>query len=381
MRRESRDSPPANRPEIELSPVRILSTLSHTGNQRVLADWLRKQERYEVISGDNAGLADTDFDVGILDERSLREYETVIRERKNDASAFLPVLLVSTGTDDAPLDTLGRPEMGSKVWQFVDEVLPTPIDTAELRRRLETLTRIRAQSVALERKTEQLLLLNRITRHDIRNEMNVVSGWTEHLAENTDEEGDQIRQRIRDSSQHVVDLTKAVREFVETLQTAGDPDLQAVDLESVVTNELTKRRTTFEDADFVITREIPRVYVRANDLLASVFRNVLNNAVQHNDSDTPRVEVTVLEYGETVTVTVADNGPGIPQRQRDAVLGRTEQGLDHPGAGLGLYLVDTLLTQYGGAVRIGDAELGGASIEVELPKESVTEVNTADDGS
>jgi signal transduction histidine kinase len=347
----------------------------------VLADWLRKQERYEVISGDNAGLADTDFDVGILDERSLREYETVIRERKNDASAFLPVLLVSTGTDDAPLDTLGRPEMGSKVWQFVDEVLPTPIDTAELRRRLETLTRIRAQSVALERKTEQLLLLNRITRHDIRNEMNVVSGWTEHLAENTDEEGDQIRQRIRDSSQHVVDLTKAVREFVETLQTAGDPDLQAVDLESVVTNELTKRRTTFEDADFVITREIPRVYVRANDLLASVFRNVLNNAVQHNDSDTPRVEVTVLEYGETVTVTVADNGPGIPQRQRDAVLGRTEQGLDHPGAGLGLYLVDTLLTQYGGAVRIGDAELGGASIEVELPKESLTEVNTADDDS
>lgn len=377
MRPESCERRPADGPGGESSPVRVLSALSHTGNQRVLADWIQTQERYEVISGGKAGLADAAFDVGILDERSLREYDTLIRERKADADAFLPVLLVNSDTDDGLLDTLEQPETTPRAWQFVDEILSTPIDTAELQRRLDTLARIRAQSMALKRQTEQLLLLNRITRHDIRNEMTVVSGWTEHLADHTDDDHDQIRQRIRDSSQHVVDLTKAVREFVDTLQTAGDPDLQAIDLENVVSTELTKRRSTFGEAQFDVSGAIPQVHVRANDLLASVFRNLLNNAVQHNDSDTPRVEVSVVEHAETVAVTVADNGPGIPPAQRDAVLGRTEQGLDHPGAGIGLYLVDTLVTQYGGAVRISDADLGGASIEVELPKAPSAEVNTA----
>jgi len=198
--------------------------------------------------------------------------------------------------------------------------------------------------------------------------MNVISGWTDQLADHTDDAGEEIRQRILDSSQHVVDLTKAVREFVDTLQSAGDPDLQAVNLSRVVSEELTKRRSTFNDADFSVQGDIPDVHVRADDLLASVFRNLLNNAVQHNRSDTPRVDITVDEHDETVVTTVADNGPGIPQAHRDAVLGRTEQGLDHPAAGLGLYLVDTLVTQYGGTVQITDAELGGARIGIELQK-------------
>jgi signal transduction histidine kinase len=198
--------------------------------------------------------------------------------------------------------------------------------------------------------------------------MQIISGWTEQLAGHTDAAGDQIRQRILDSSQHVVDLTKAVREFVETLQTAGRPDLEPIDLESVVTDELTKRRASFNDAEFTVTGEIPQVDVRANGLLASVFRNLLNNAVQHNDSDTVHIELDVSERDETVIITIDDNGPGIPPGQREAVLGRTEQGLDHPAAGLGLYLVDTLVSQYGGTVQIDSADIGGASIEIELPK-------------
>ncbi len=372
---------PAGGPEPDLLPVRIVSMLSHAGNQRVLADWIQNRERYEMVSTADAGLSGTDFDIGIFDDRSLREHGPEVRERKTEASAFLPVLLVRSAAAGDPPDTADHSGTERPVRRPVDDVLTTPIDTAELRGRLDTLARIRAQSVALKRKTEQLLLLNRITRHDIRNEMNVVSGWTEQLAAHTDDAGDQIRQRIVDSSQHVVDLTKAVREFVDTLQTAGDPDLRAVDLETVVTDELAKRRRTFDDAEFVVDGEVPQVHVRANDLLASVFRNLLNNAVQHNDSERPRVTVAVEARADTVDVTVADNGSGIPPDQGDAVLGRTERGLDHPAAGLGLYLVDTLVAQYGGAVRIGAADSGGASIDVEFRRENPTDLNAADNDS
>jgi|GEM_PF-2323441 len=371
----------ADRPGTAKSPARVVPILSHVGNQRVLVNWLQQQDQYEIVSDDTAALSEADIDMVILDAHSLRTYDTEIRKRKADADAILPVLLVGSDIDVGTLDSREQTETEPTVSQLVDEVLTTPIDTVELHNRLDTLGRIRRQSIALESKTDQLLLLNRISRHDIRNEMNVVIGWTEQLANHTDDAGDQIRQRVLDSSQHVVDLTKAVREFVDTLQTAGGPNLEAVAPEDAITDELTKRRTTFEDAEFAVDGDIPRVDVRANDLLASVFRNVLNNAVQHNDSDTPRVEISVVEGAETVAITIADNGPGVPPARRDAVLGRTNRGLDHPAAGLGLYLVDTLVTQYGGTLQISDADLGGASIEIELPKEPSAGVNTDDDAS
>ena len=357
----------------EPSPASVLPVLSHAGNQRVLVDWIHQQSQYEVVPDDSEALSEAHIDIAILDEQSLREHDTEIRERKADADAILPVLLVSS---EATVATRNQPETEPPLSPLVDEILTTPIDTDDLRRRLDTLARIRAQSIALARKTDQLLLLNRITRHDIRNDMNVVIGWTEQLADHTDDAGDEIRRRILDSGQHVVDLTKAVREYVDTLQTAGEPDLQPVSLEDVLCGELAKRRATFEAAEFVVVGEVPQVDVFANDLLASAFRNVLNNAVQHNDGDAPRVEITVVAHTETVTITVADDGPGIPPDQRAAVLGRTEQGLDHPAAGLGLYLVDTLVTQYAGVVQISAAELGGTSIEITLQREVSTEVNS-----
>jgi signal transduction histidine kinase len=362
----------------ESSPTRIVPVLSSTGNQRVLVDWLQQQSQYEALSDGHPGLPDSDFDMVIIDDRSLREFDAEIRERKANTEAFLPVLLVRP---DAAVDTLGfreqaqtasETETDGTVWQVVDEILTAPIAIAELRRRLTTLTRIRAQSLALERKTDQLLLLNRVTHHDIQNEMNLLMGLTASLEAHTDDAGAEICQRVLDSSQNVVDLMRVVREFGEILETDGKPDPQAINLADVLTDQLTKHRSTFDGAEFVVTGEIPRVQVCANDLLASVFRNLLKNAVQHNDADTPRVEITVQDDDRTVTVTIADNGPGIAPDQRDAVLCRTERGLDHPAAGIGLYLVETLVDQYGGTLRLTDSELTGVAVEVELLKESAT---------
>ncbi len=377
---KSRASAPADPSGTDSSPTRILPRLSSAGNQRVLVDWLQQQDQYEALSDDYADLSDSDFDVVIVDDQSLCEYATEIRARKEATNVFLPVLLVQS---DTAADTLGldrRTETGTTgpVGQVVDEILTTPIAIAELRSRLTTLTRIRDQSLALEHKTDQLLLLNRVTHHDIQNEMNVLMGFTASLKEQMDDASAETCQRVLDSGQNVVDLMRVVREFGEILETSGEPDLAATDLTDVLTDQITEHRSTFDGAEFVVTGGVPQVDVRANELLASVFRNPLKNAVQHNDADTPRVEITVEDDDETVTVTIADNGPGIPPDQRDAVLGRADQGLDHPAAGLGLYLVDTLVDQYGGTLQITDGTLTGTAIEVELPREPATGVSGAD---
>jgi len=77
-------------------------------------------------------------------------------------------------------------------------------------------------------------------------------------------------------------------------------------------------------------------------MLASVFRNLLNNAVQHNDTDAPEVTVTCEETDDRIRVRVADNGPGVPDAEKDEIFGKGEKGLDSAGSGIGLYLVSVL---------------------------------------
>ncbi|WIV66619.1 PAS domain S-box protein [Natrialbaceae archaeon AArc-T1-2] len=230
----------------------------------------------------------------------------------------------------------------------------------------------------LERTNEQLRVLNRIVRHDIRNDMSVAIGWSEELEDHVDKEGEPMLERVQETSQHVVDLTRTVRDFLESLEdrgeSASDERLECVDIHRVLTAELESRRAAYPEATFVVgggrggASEIPHVEVRADELLSSVFHNLLNNAVQHNDADEPRVDVGVDVDEDAVTVRIADDGPGIPPNRRDAIFGRTEAGLEHPAAGVGLYLVDTLVDRYDGDVRVEESELGGAAFVLELPR-------------
>src|SRR6056297_2380448 len=123
---------------------------------------------------------------------------------------------------------------------------------------------------------EQLEMLNRVVRHDIRNDMNIILGWAEMLEGNVGEEGREHLEYILASAEHVVELTTIAREYVETLSTDHEFDLNAISLRSILETELALRRESFPEAEFVTTSEIPDVEVTANEMLGSVFRNVLN---------------------------------------------------------------------------------------------------------
>lgn len=232
---------------------------------------------------------------------------------------------------------------------------------------LQDISDRKASERALQRTNEQLRVVNRIIRHDIRNDMAVTVGWSQELEAHVDDEGQPILDRIQETSKHVVDLTKTVRDFIEALGSDEEPPLQPIVICEILDAEVAKRKDMYPDAVFTITDELPAVTVEANQLLSSVFRNILNNAVQHNDSDTPRVEIECELTNDSVRVRVADNGPGIPSDQRDAIFGRREEGLDDLSAGVGLYLVDQLVESYNGDVWIEDNEPEGAIFVVELP--------------
>ncbi|MFB6160956.1 MAG: PAS domain S-box protein [Haloferacaceae archaeon] len=220
----------------------------------------------------------------------------------------------------------------------------------------------------LEERTEELEALNRVVRHDIRNDVSVVLGWARLLEDHVDEAGREYLRKILASGEHIVDLTETARDYIETLTSEEELAVRPTPLRAVLRTELDLRRAAAPEATFVLAGEVPDVEVRANEMLGSVFKNLLTNAVQHNDGPEPVVTVSCTVEEESVVVRVADDGPGIPDERTDAIFGKHEQGIESAGSGIGLYLVRTLVDQYGGDVWVEDNEPEGAVFAVRLPR-------------
>ncbi|WP_435073571.1 histidine kinase N-terminal 7TM domain-containing protein [Halorubrum sp. HHNYT27] len=219
----------------------------------------------------------------------------------------------------------------------------------------------------LEEKTKQLEALNRVVRHDIRNDMAVILGWAEVLEDHTDHEGKDALNRVLQKSRHVIQFTEVARDFVESISMDGTPELTTIELQPLLDTELAAVRDSFPNAQFQVAGELPDVSVQANEMLSSVFRNILENAVRHNDKKIPEITVTCEVNPETVRYRIADNGPGIPDDQKEQILGKGEKGPDSLGSGIGLYLVHLFTKQFGGDVWVEDNDPTGSVFVVELP--------------
>jgi PAS domain S-box-containing protein len=252
---------------------------------------------------------------------------------------------------------------GSMRWVHTRQI-PVRDDEGNLIRVVGITTDITEQ----KEREKELAALNRIIRHDIRNDLSVILGWGELLEDHTDEGGKEYLDKIISSSDHIIELTEIARDYAQTVASDGDMDLHAVSVRSILLQELELRSEFFSDAEFTIVGDIPDVEVVANEMLASVFRNLFNNAVQHNDKDQPVVETSVDGDEETVVVRIADNGPGIPEEMRTTIFEEGEKGLESAGTGIGLHLVKTLVDEYNGSVWVTDNEPSGSVFHIELPR-------------
>ncbi|SNR65495.1 PAS domain S-box protein [Halorubrum vacuolatum] len=225
--------------------------------------------------------------------------------------------------------------------------------------------------LAIEEQNKKLELLNQIIRHDIRNEANVTLGLVQRLQQDNsagDESIDERLDRIEACGKRIVDLTEATREVMNVVTQFGET-LEPVSLPRVLEREFVDIEMINPDAELRLETDIPDVEIRANDMLGSLFRNLLVNAIKHNDTSTPTIAVSIERDDAEVSVTIEDNGPGIPTEKVESVFeeGVTLRGSE--GTGFGLSLVRTLVKQYGGSVTVSEekSELGGARITVTLP--------------
>jgi len=206
---------------------------------------------------------------------------------------------------------------------------------------------------------QRLTVLNRVIRHNVRNELDVVLAHADRI----DDEG--LRAGIRDSATDLIGLGDKARR-AEDIMTASTGSAESVDLVEVVTGVVKQYRGRDPAAEITLSCPDELTIPSHRTVIREVVSELVDNALTHTGESSPRVEVTVREGDDAVAeIRVTDTGPGIPERERQVLAEETETALEH-GQGIGLWFVNWGVTQLGGDLTFGENDPEGTVVTIRL---------------
>ncbi|MUW15420.1 PAS domain-containing protein [Halorubrum sp. CBA1125] len=308
-------------------------------------------------------------------EALLGVSESSARDRPLDA--FLDVSILESGDDDGGSDARVPPEAvdaeieiatdrGRRTYAVSTSPLSDPSGTHVGH------TVVFSDVTERERRRQQLEVLNRVLRHNLRNDAGVVHGYGELLAERLD---DPELGRMADAIERRAGALAALGEKAGTVDDLLAEEAPAsVDVPALVEAVAARSRETVPDAtvEVDVGADVGRVRLRATALRALV-ENLIENGLEHHDGKGtertdggPWVAVTVAAEPDALVVTVADDGPGIPPHEVEAVESGRETALEH-GSGLGLWVVAWAADDLGADVDYAEREPRGTTVTVTIP--------------
>lgn len=211
----------------------------------------------------------------------------------------------------------------------------------------------------------QLQVLNRVFRHNLRNDLTVVLGVINHLLEQVQKPAErEMLETLHSKAEGLSGMSETVRTIERTVSRGTVAD--EVDATAIIETVAEEFRQTAPDAEITIETP-PSVRVAADDHLRIALEQLFENAIKHNDSATPAVhcELSTAEEGEWTTISVLDDGPGIPEHERVVAADQEIDQLNH-ASGLGLWLVRWIVDSYGGRLAFDDRPEGGSAVRLSL---------------
>ncbi|MFC7076554.1 ATP-binding protein [Haloarcula halophila] len=232
--------------------------------------------------------------------------------------------------------------------------------------------RANRQQRDLQQQAARLDMVNRILRDRVLNALTVIRGRSEVAKNREDVPPEQTFGVISERSDAVRTTVENVKHI--TWHGRAESPLEPVAVAPAVERALERVRSDYPDAAYDRSLDVASdVTVAANTLLTDLVAHLIENGVVYSDAATPRVSVSLSATAETVTLTVADNGPGLPERQRDLLDRGVIGQYDDRSTGFGLDLVRLLADSYGGTTDATVSE-DETTIELRLPR-----VSEADD--
>ncbi len=271
------------------------------------------------------------------------------------------------------------------------------LDLRDVMRILDEASQLRAYSHELEavtqelkRANEQLKSLDKLkddfmssVTHELRTPLTSIRALAELMRDDADMPAEQRQkflgivvaetERLSRLVNQVLDMAKIESGHAEWHN--SDIDLRALLLQAVQTTaELFRERGAH--VQLQVPEQVP--LLRADsDRLTQVLLNLLSNAAKFMPQSGGLLRLGLQHEADALTVTVHDNGPGVPPEQRALVFEKFRQGgdaLNRPqGTGLGLPISRQIVEHFGGRMGLRDDTTQGACFWFTLPLNANTE--------
>jgi PAS domain S-box-containing protein len=207
-----------------------------------------------------------------------------------------------------------------------------------------------------------------IAAHDLREPLMAITQLTSLLERGVDSQREEIVTHLRAAAQHGSRLVDGLLDLARVGR--GAPPAQPVDLRRVMEGLLDTLAPQIEAAGArVEVGPLPTV-LGVEGELARVFQNLLANALKFRGDAPPVVAVSAARSPREWTLTVADNGPGVSERNRDRIFELFARGQvdgQAPGTGLGLAVCRKVVELHGGRIWVEPAPGGGSAFRMTLP--------------
>ncbi|MFF3747053.1 ATP-binding protein [Streptomyces kronopolitis] len=211
--------------------------------------------------------------------------------------------------------------------------------------------------------------------HELRSPLTSVKGFTATLLQKWERfTDDQKRLMLETVDADANRVTRLIAELLDISRIdSGRLEVrrQRVDMTAAVRRHVQAQTTAGQRPDRFLIRmlePLPDLWADP-DKVDQVLGNLLENAVRHGEG-TVTIEVGPVSdatSAEGTSVTVSDEGPGIPEESMSRVFTRFWRGSKRGGTGLGLYIVKGIVEAHGGTITVGRAPAGGAQFRFSLP--------------
>lgn len=216
--------------------------------------------------------------------------------------------------------------------------------------------------------------------HELRSPLTSVKGFTATLLAKWERFTDDQKRLMLETVDADADrVTRLIAELLDISRIdSGRLEVrrQPVDIGAAVGRHIQAYVAAGQEADRFLLRlaqPLPDLWADP-DKVDQVLSNLLENAVRHGEGTvtidvTPTASPREGEYGENAatSVTVSDEGAGIPEESMNRVFTRFWRGSKRGGTGLGLYIVKGIVEAHGGTITVGRAPGGGAEFRFTLP--------------
>lgn len=230
-------------------------------------------------------------------------------------------------------------------------------------------------SARLDEALRQTSILHRILRHNLRNYCTVISGYVELVEGDVGPTNRGHLAVVEEQVNQLIEISDKSRSLSDIVL-EDDPGLRRLDL-----------RDTLAAIETAIVGEFPRASIttsaaagaelETDPRLERALVEIVENAVVHGGGSNPSVEIAVRESDDdTVEITVADDGPGMPSIERDVLERGVETQLVH-SEGLGLWIARTIVTRAEGTITVADREPRGTVVTLRLPRSPSAELPVA----